>query len=525
MKKISVSNNEHLLPETSIFDLGEAIRTLMENDWGILILLDFIKANEWPVKEPFSHDPKTIPLIWAIFFVEDDELKYFYDIHYTKCFPKRYNKNNEDSRKHFVTVNKENLNGEIVTRCGCRTVVHLNDQEKDILEKNPEYCSIFGLPDDCYSPKFEKRMKKKLKEFTDLNVWVFDETRYLEKELEEEIDLNYMKREFIPNKHYIYTNSTLKILKGIYSNAELDCLKKYLFFTEGRDLIEKMDLDDEGFFRYEEKAEKIIQMKLIFEFIREFLLLKNKETFSDFEASGASADANKLEKVHSNINGIKREIEKKVKTHLDSIYDQIASERPIKEKLISSRFLVLDVEFIHSTYPTGKQGKFNFPCIFSNISWEGVRKGFVPKLFVFTIPCHICEKSCKEFDNNLLKFDCIKESENFIHSEIHYIEEFLCTYEGFKIYSYGDTDISELEHAMHFFSESSELPTFERKNRKRVSRIGDISEDISPEDKSLEEVEDEIENWLEGLSRKQDHIKKYSRFMTTHDSDYWEERY
>lgn len=526
MKDISVNDNEHLLPETSIFDLEEAIRTLNENDWGILIFLDFIKASEWPVKnQSLNNNPKTIPFIWSIFFVEDDELKYFFDIHYTKCFPERYNENNENSTEYPVTIEKENLNEKIVTRCGCRDVIHLNEESKYIFDKNPEYCSIFGLPDDCYSQEFEKIMKRKLTEFTSFDIWVFDKTRYLERELEKEIDLNYMKREFIPKKHYIYANSTLKILKGIYSNKELDKLKRYLFFTEGKDLIEKMDPDNEDFFRYEEKAEKSIQMRLIFEFIREFLLLKNKEDFSNFDASGAPIDADKIEKVHTDINDIKKDIEERAKAHLDNIYDQIVSERPIKEKLISSRFLVLDVEFIHLNYPTDRKGKFNFPCVFSNISWEGLRKGFIPKLFVFTLPCHVCETDCEEFDNERFKFDCIKESKSFITSEIQYIERFLSAYEGFKIYSYGDNDISELEHAVQFFSESSELPTFERKNRKRLSRICDISEDISSKDKSLENVEDEIENWLHGWSRKQGHLNKHSRFMTTYDSDYWEERY
>lgn len=91
----------------------------------------------------------------------------------------------------------------------------------------------------------------------------------------------------------------------------------------------------------------------------------------------------------------------------------------------------------------------------------------------------------------------------------------LSKYEGFKIYTYGRSDIFQLEQGSDFFSDSFERHRYERRNRKRAQRIVDISEDLSVPDTALSEIEHEVlTKWLVGWSRKEGKVNVNTRFMT-----------
>ncbi len=90
----------------------------------------------------------------------------------------------------------------------------------------------------------------------------------------------------------------------------------------------------------------------------------------------------------------------------------------------------------------------------------------------------------------------------FIEKQASLIEELLLKYEGFKIFTYGRSDIFQLEQGGDFFSDSFERRRYERRNRKRAQRIVDISEDLSIPEKALSEIEQEVlEGWLVGWTR------------------------
>ena len=66
-----------------IFSINKMAKFLFENKFGIIIVLEFIKAPDWPrknkilIKEPL----KVIPLLWGIIYaLNKDEIEMIYDI-------------------------------------------------------------------------------------------------------------------------------------------------------------------------------------------------------------------------------------------------------------------------------------------------------------------------------------------------------------------------------------------------------------------------------------------------------------
>ena len=503
---------------------------MKKNNYGILILLDFIKANDWPTKgKAFTNEnPEVIPIVWSFFYANKNEsILMEYDVHPMKCFPNRFMANNTNSKIYRIFIAKELMGGKYVTPGGCRNTVHINKRNCIILEKNPKYCSIFGLPNDCYDKDFEVKMKKAFKSYKDITCWVFCKDDYIDTITKNILNIKYMKNEFLPKNRFFYNEHPSEFLKAIFSNTELKNLNEEISYSSGKDIIDEMNLDYKYGFRYEEIADYFIKKRLIYEFIREILLLKNKESFSTFTIKPSTFDFDKVREVNIRVDKIINKIETNSNFYINYLLNEMLKNRIMDQnKLKNSRFMVFDIEYLPVTYPTGRVGKINFPCIFSNIIWEGVSKGFKTEIVVYLIPCHICKERCKEFNGNRLKFNCISNTNFFISKQIEKIEKLLVMYDGFKIYSYGKSDIHQLEQSEYFFSDSDKYYGFKRKNRKKIQRIIDIAEDLSIEDVSLEKIEKNIlEKWLLGWSRKIKNINKNNRFMTKYAANNWESNY
>ena len=89
--------------ERSFSELQEIFSPLIATDFlfknriGIVIILDYFKAQDWPWKgRSFANEPvENIPLVWAILTASDSHnLRMVWDIHPAKCFPIRYNQHN-----------------------------------------------------------------------------------------------------------------------------------------------------------------------------------------------------------------------------------------------------------------------------------------------------------------------------------------------------------------------------------------------------------------------------------------------
>jgi hypothetical protein len=186
----------------------------------------------------------------------------------------------------------------------------------------------------------------------------------------------------------------------------------------------------------------------------------------------------------------------------------------------------MDVEYTHVRYPTENSEKtFNFPSIFSSIFWGGSRLGVITDINIFQLPCHFCDVTCEDFESHYLKFDCLIAGHQFINRQISLIEKMLATFEGLKIFSYGKSDIFQLEQGSNFFSNSFEHKEFERRNRKLKKRLTEISLDLAEPQASLEEIENKyLKNWIPGWSREK-HLKINKRIMTKKGSPNWESNY
>jgi len=527
LKKIKLNNNIQILNQLSgIFQLNEIAEFMYKNNYGILIILDFIKANDWPKKNKKLDNTqiRKIPMLWGLLYaLNDKEIEIIYDIHPTKCFPNLYIKNNVNYHKNHIIINKV----EGYTLGGCpRYIVKIKEYQYTVLDKIVEYCSIFGLPDDCYNSKFEIDMIETLKKYKNLEIWSFEKNDYFIEKIEPIISIKYMKGSFLPKQYYIYIDSSLNFLKGIYSSKEIEPLKNQLWYKSGRNFIYDMNINDNGF-RFEEQAIYYIRKKLIYEFIRQSLLLKNKTSFSSFTPNGTPPlNLNDVKNFQHELEKIINPFKIKIIEYLNNIYKQI--KHVLNESLFNkSRFLVTDLEFIHVSYPNRQnQRYFNFPCIFSSIIWLGPRKKFVFDLNLFKLPCNFCSKICSLFKRKFFNYNCLIYGLNFIERQQNMIENLLIENEGFKIYSYGKSDIFQFEQGVNFFDNSFEIKEYERKNRKRKIRITKVHEDISFDNMSLKEIEDKIlKKWLIGWKRKEKKLKVNKRFMTLYTSPNWTEKY
>jgi hypothetical protein len=283
---ISTESIKIKFPDSTL-GLDENIQKyLFENNIGIFILLNHLKATEWPIKgKPLKNDPIEIPIVWGFFSSEDGErIKISYGIHPMKCFPQLYLKNNKNSKMHPMSLEKEKSNK--FTFGGCQRVkVRISGRDYSI--KAPDYCSIFGLPDDCYDADFENTMIEFLKDTKSSEIWAFENTSYIETKIEPHINIKYMKSEFLPDQHFPYVDSPYNFLRGlgIYSAANLESITEYIWYKSGKDFINERDLDSTlEEYRLDELALDEIYSSLIFEFLRQYLLLiiVNSSTFERY---------------------------------------------------------------------------------------------------------------------------------------------------------------------------------------------------------------------------------------------------
>lgn len=511
-----------------IFSVSTAADFLYQHHIGIVIISEYIKARDWPWKgQSLVNEPiEKIPLVWAVFDATDGtSIRMVWDIHPAKCFPQRYNLYNPNSQSTAMPVVKEHD----ATLAGCsRTFVTMSNRRYEVNEKTPEYCSIFGLPDDCYDPNFEKRMIHNLRQYNGLELWCFERTEYIAERVEPLITLHYMKGEFLPSRYFMYVDTPEHFLKGIFDTKELENLSSQLWYSSGKELIEEMNLDNKDFcFRFEEQANYYVRKRLIYEFVRLLLLLINKGSFSPFGLiSSPELCLDNEQEVQSSLTNILNIIKRDEELYVHGIMSKISRYMNF-QSFKNSRFMVMDVEYMHVPYPTGSTRRlFNFPCIFSSIIWRGVKEGLTINTNVFIIPCHFCVQPCHFFKKKFFNYNCLAHGFRFIEKQASLAEEMLSKYEGFKIYTYGRSDIFQLEQGSDFFSDSFERHRYERRNRKRAQRIVDISEDLSIPDTALSKIEREVlEKWLVGWSRKEGKVNVNPRFMTRHDNRNWQNNY
>jgi len=529
MEESKIEESERSFSELKeILSASTAAGFLFKNSIGIVVILDFIKAHDWPFRgQSFINEPtEKIPLVWAILTASDSHnLRMVWDIHPTKCFPIRYNQHNPNAKEYLMPVIKEQSG----TLGGCsRTFVNISNRRYEVNEKTPQYCSIFGLPDDCYDPYFEKRMLDTLMRYGELDIWCFERTAYTAEKLDPQIRLHYMKGEFLPSRYFMYKDTPEHFLKGVNSSKQLESLSGELWYSSGRELIEEMNLDNNEYgFRFEEQARYYIRKRLIYEFARLSLLLMKRDSFSSFSfVTAPKLCLDNEQEVQTCLENITMAINRDKERHVFEILSKINKYIDF-QSFKNSRFMVMDVEYIHVPYPTGSSARFfNFPCIFSNVIWQGVREGLSIKTNVFVIPCHFCEQTCGLFKKKLFKYDCLAYGFECIEKQSSLVEEMLSKHNGFKIYTYGRSDVFQLEQGSDFFSDSFERRRYERRNRKRAQRIVDISQDLSIPDKALDEIEHEIlERWLVGWNREKVKVNVNSRFMKRYESSRWEANY
>jgi len=326
----------------------------------------------------------------------------------------------------------------------------------------------------------------------------------------------------------MYIDTPEHFLKGIYGSKQLENFSGELWYSTGRELIEDMNLDNKEFgFRFEEQANYYIRKRLIYEFARLSLLLMKRDSFSSFSVTTTpKLCLDNEQEIKDSIDSIIMTIKGDKERHAFEVISKI--HRYIDfQSFRNSRFMVTDVEYMHIPYPTGNAARFfNFPCIFSNIIWRGVREGLSIKTNVFVIPCHFCEQPCGFFKKKFFNYNCMAHSFEFIEKQASLVEEMLLKHAGFKIFTYGRSDIFQLEQGSDFFSDSFDKRRYERRNRKRAQRIVDISEDLSVPEKALNEIEQEVlEKWLVGWTRKESKVNVNPRFMTKYGHSKWKANY
>ena len=527
MIKIDLTAEKNIFLDTdNILKFDDMKRYLFENKIGILLILDYIKAENWPRKgfKLINDSRIDIPLVWGFIHSPDNKsINLIYDIHPGKCFPHLYNIFNPYGKPNPLQIYQKKNNSKTYAGCG-RKFVNIQGYDHLILEKIPEYCSIFGIPDDCFDNEFEKRMLDFLITQKDLELWCFEKTKYIEEKIEPNIKLKYMKGEILPRRYFFFVDTSSNFLRGIYSHRDIDPLLDYLWFLKGKEFIEKLDISNSDSLKYEEDALDFVELQISYELIKQLILLYNEDKFKGFKSDMPfELDLEKKKKIENDIEKIKEEIILNTNEYLLSINDLLS--RKLTSNFKNSNFLVLDIEYLPVYYPE-EDRTFNFPCIFSNILWLGSEKLLQNDVGIFIIPCHYCNKSCKNFRRHSLSYKCLKRSMNFVDEQLSYLEKLISTYEGLKIYSYGRSDIFHLDYIRNFFSDSFDFTLYKRKNRVRERRIIDISEDISISEKSLDYIENEIlKKWLLGWKRRIPHSPINPKFMTKYGSNNWESNY
>jgi hypothetical protein len=187
----------------------------------------------------------------------------------------------------------------------------------------------------------------------------------------------------------------------------------------------------------------------------------------------------------------------------------------------------MDMEYIHSAYPTTQDRTFNFPCIFADILVLD-ESNISLKLFVNKLLCHYCSSyPCPTMrKTRSLNYECLCYGSVAIDEFLSFLERMIATHENLRVYSYGRSDLSEIEHAFNFLSDKREELRFARKNRIRAKRITDLARDVSIKGKALTEAEDDvISKWLLGWKRMHQKVDVNPRLTAPLSSVTWEERF
>ncbi len=528
-KLIFTKKNKFLNRFSKIFPITEAINHLYAQKNGIFILLSHHKAKTWPRKYvSFSKESVQIPLIWALFYANEDlEITMEFSIHPMKCLPRSYNLSNKNSKRFPILAYEFNNK----TLSGCGSNVFIDGNRYSSSPVTTQYCSAFGLPDDCYSSEFEKKMVKNLKTHEDLNLWCFEKSDYFIEKIDPYVNMNSMQEEFLPTENYFYVDKSGNFLKGIYKAKTLENLNREIWHITGRELINEMQISNLSSVLYEEDTIFRLKIKILHEFVRQQLLLMNKEKIKSSYTLPVTSRFQTDEKlgIEKKISLITNSIEQEATKYLNSFIQKYKDKIDLTA-FNKARFLVMDLEFLRIENPSDKKNSFirNFPSIMSNIVWHGPRTGFSTHINVFFLPCNICiEKPCMALKKRGIRFDCLHFAKEFISKEKKLIKELLSRYENFKMYSYGQSDICELECAMNFVIDSSDYIRFERKNRVLKKRLIEMHNDVALHETSLKKVENSIlKKRFIGWSRKNPQIqKKPTKFMKTHDSKFWKRNY
>jgi hypothetical protein len=519
--------NEYL--KESIFSGSDLYDFLSSKKIGILILLTYKKAKQWPYfKIPFKNeDLIDIPLLWAFMCVDSNKkISLFLDIHPMKCFPLLYSTNNNHNLKFPISI----VQRDGYTLAGClRDDVNIAGKRYGVAKQH-EYCLAFGLPDDCYDERFHKNCFDFLKNYDDYEIWCFEKNNFIQQKIPKNVYVNYMKDEFLPAKNFFYKDTSAKFLSGLFKNSELRAINECYWYQNGKNFIKERNYFNSGHhFRFEESSLDVIKRKAVYELIRELILLKNKDQFKLFrfnripkftEIEKSSAD----KKISAIVNSVKKDSQ----ITLDSL---MCSIEPYLNptNLRNSHILVMDVEFVSVIYPSKRIRKekrghrektslrdprsFKFPCIFTSIIWHPKTKHAEILINTFTLPCHYCREKCWEIKNHSIGFNCLHFADSFISNQIDFFEQLLAKHESLKIFSYGKSDFNQLEYSDNFFNDSFDPRLYMRKNRKRQKRIIDLVQDISESNVKLEYVEKNIlEKWILGWSRKRKHLNVNRNF-------------
>lgn len=512
----------------TIFSLKDISEYFYTNNIGILILLSHIKCKDWPRKDrDLNNEPtEETPFLWAICYAEDKNNTIIqYDLHPAKCFPVKYNSENNNPIKKLLPIEKDKYG----TLAACaRYQVQVNSYNYNIFEKIPLYCSVFGMPDDCYSSNFENIMMANISKFKKLNLWCFEETEYISKKILPQIDLKFFKGNLLPSKLFPFVDTASRFLRGIFKMKDINLLNSEPWYSGCYELIHDLNpFESPDYFRYEEKAIFFIEKKLVYEFIRLALLIANKEQTDKFNRDNKpKLDLESLNNYLTDSYNVINDIEMTVKGYLNDFIEN-NKQKINYDKFKKSRFLILDVEFTHVSYPDGSVDRtFNFPCIVTSIIWQGIRKGFDVKIYLHTLPCHFCNSSCEFFKKKVIKHDCISFFPEIYNNLTEIFSNLLATYENISFYSYGKSDFFQLEQLSNFLTDSFEKEEFKRKNRIKTRHLIEIAESLALNGKSLNYIEENIiKTSFPDWERTGIKEKVNKRYMTKYGSDKWEENY
>jgi len=523
---IDLSQYLREIPITS----DELCSYLYSSNSCISLLLDFDKAKQWPFFHKKFTDERIhdIPILWALFIPKSPtQIELLWDIHPMKCFPSLYVSNNPNYPKKHIDPQQNNF-GKVLSGCP-RYVVYTNNREYS--GRQNEYCSAFGLPDDCYDLNFESEYRKILSGLKGYTIWFFESSHFLKTKCPTTVNKQFMKDSFLPHKYFFFIDTASQFLSGIYRASDIAGINANYWYSNGQNFIKERDYNKSGIsFRFEDSSLVNIKEKVIYELIRLSILLKDKQKFEDFvirkpplynEALKNQCDL-KISKIIS-------DVETKNEPKLNSVIQSILPKLN-QTKLKRTNFVVLDVEFFSVNYPTKNPTRnirsFKFPCIFSSIYWNSTSLSAEIDTNVLTLPCHYCAEKCRAYRKHSLDFNCTFFTDLFIKNQVQYFEEKLARCDSLKLYSYGNGDFKQLEYSDNFFINSSNARLYYRKNRKKAFRIVHIADDISKPDTRLAEIEEnELKRWLIGWSRQGKHVNVNRLFSTPFSKPDFQQRY